>query len=226
MPHIISLVFDDGFLDSTLRTAQLFESYGLRANFNVCANAKHREAVRYHTECGDFDLWNELQARGHEIMPHGYEHENYSELSFDEGKDHIDRCLAIFDQRLDGFDRSKAIFHFPYNTSTPQIEAYLDTQVRAYRAIGDFYNPPATQNTKKLTVNGAGSGDNIDAHLTETIDAFLAQDQFHWLLYNTHGLDQEGWGPVSTECLDQLLAQWSANPNVEILSPGAVLKAI
>ena len=30
---------------------------------------------------GDFGLWNELKARGHEIMPHGYKHANLRQLA-------------------------------------------------------------------------------------------------------------------------------------------------
>ena len=63
-----------------------------------------------------------FKARGHEIMPHGYKHANKQSLPFAEAKDLILRCLDVFDKELKGFDRKQAIFNFPYNASTPELE--------------------------------------------------------------------------------------------------------
>src|ERR1051325_717801 len=117
--HIITLSFDDGFLKSNQRIAQIYEKYHLSANFNVIATGHYPDFQApdvYHEGYpkGDFKLWNELQARGHEIMPHGYQHANKAKIPFAEAKDLIERCLEIFDKELQGFDRKEAIFSFPY----------------------------------------------------------------------------------------------------------------
>lgn len=46
----LTLSFDDGFRRSSLRTADLFEKHGLRAEFNVLAAPAHSDAL------GDFGL--------------------------------------------------------------------------------------------------------------------------------------------------------------------------
>jgi peptidoglycan/xylan/chitin deacetylase (PgdA/CDA1 family) len=72
--------FDDGYLVSTLKTAQIYESFGLRAEFNVtaafaafglerCPGKTAGEGVY-----ASFDILNDLQKRGHVIQPHGYNH--------------------------------------------------------------------------------------------------------------------------------------------------------
>ncbi|MEA3478746.1 MAG: hypothetical protein U9R60_11240, partial [Bacteroidota bacterium] len=71
--HIISLSFDDGFEKSSILTAEIYEKYNLSACMNVIASA-HKKSFglpnEYHAwQVGDFDLWNDLQSRGHEIMP-------------------------------------------------------------------------------------------------------------------------------------------------------------
>jgi peptidoglycan/xylan/chitin deacetylase (PgdA/CDA1 family) len=82
--HVITLSFDDGFRKSSLETAKIFEKHGLSACINVIATAHRDDFVLpndYHRfPAGDFGLWNELVARGHEVMPHGYKHQNLTEV--------------------------------------------------------------------------------------------------------------------------------------------------
>ena len=73
--HTLSLSFDDGFERSNLKIAQIYEKFGFSACFNVLA-LEQLEGETVHDEYhnypkGNFALWNELQARGHEVMPHG-----------------------------------------------------------------------------------------------------------------------------------------------------------
>ena len=135
--HIVTLSFDDGFKKSSIRTAASFEKYKLSACINVIASAHlpdYRIADKYQEGVpkGDFGLWNELKARGHEIMPHGYKHANKRNLPAEQAKDLIRRCLDVFSKELKGFDAKQAVFNFPYNASTPELEAWLPTQVRAF----------------------------------------------------------------------------------------------
>jgi hypothetical protein len=71
--HKITLSFDDGFLKSSLTTAEIYEKYDLSACFNVIATGHCKTFVSPDNSGyadfpkGDFKLWNELQARGHEI---------------------------------------------------------------------------------------------------------------------------------------------------------------
>jgi hypothetical protein len=43
------------------------------------------------------------------------------------------------------------------------------------------------------------------------------------LIFNTHGLDEEGWGPIGTAYLEGLLERLLAMDTVEILPAGRAL---
>jgi peptidoglycan/xylan/chitin deacetylase (PgdA/CDA1 family) len=226
--YIITLSFDDGFEKSSIKTAEIYEKYGLSACINVIATAHLKNFSlpnEYHAwKVGDFQLWNELKSRGHEIMPHSYDHQNLAEMPFKEAKESILKCMDIFNKELDGFNAKESVYNFAYNSSTPEIEEWLGTQVKAFRTGGPAVNPLPYSGQKKLTCISHGP-ENIDQHLGETIDKFLEAPS-GWFIYNTHGLDDEGWGPVSSVFLDELLDRLSKIRTVEILPAGKVLNRI
>ena len=223
--HVITLSFDDGFRKSSIETARIFEKHGLSACINVIATAHHEDFVlpnEYHRyPAGDFGLWNELAAEGHEIMPHGYSHQNLAEIPLQESKDLILRCLDYFSRSLDNFDPSRSVFNFPYNASTVSLEEWLDDTVLAYRTGYAQVNPLPHAGQKKLICSSHGPG-NIDEFLTSEMEGFLASSG-GWYIFNTHGLDEEGWGPLSSALLDKLLGQWVQMDHVEVIPAGRAL---
>jgi len=226
--HFITLSFDDGFKKSSIRTAEIFEKYKLSACINVIATA-HLPGFElpneYHNlPVGDFVLWNELQARGHEIMMHGYKHAHKDAMPFEEAKSLILRCIDVFSMELKGFKAKESIFNFPFNASTSELEAWLPSQVKAFRTGGPPINKLPHKGQVKLTCTSHGP-DNIDAHLNGEIEKLLAQ-QSGWLIYNTHGLDEEGWGPMTSDFLDRLLARLVEIDSVEIIPAGKALSRI
>lgn len=223
--YIVSLSFDDGFEKSNLQIADIYEKFGLSACFNVLAREEvDGEKVNdpYHNWTkGDFKLWNELQARGHEIMPHGLIHHNLANMPLADAQRSITRCLEIFAQELENFQAKEAIFNFAYNASTPEIEAWLPGLVKAFRTGGDAINPLPHRGQVGLTTSAYGP-ENCEWHLDEQIDRLLAQPS-GWLIYNTHGLDDEGWGPIRAEYLEGLLEKLSGIEGVAILPVGKSL---
>jgi peptidoglycan/xylan/chitin deacetylase (PgdA/CDA1 family) len=224
--HIISLSFDDGIMPSAVRTAEIYEHFGLRACLNVLGAPEELVEDQKHwgTERGDFALWNELKARGHEIMPHGYNHANKREMPFEQARDSILRCLDIFDDKLDGFDRRDAVFNFPFNQSTPELEAWLPTVVRAFRTTGGGINSLPQPGTVKLTTTGWGP-ENCEEHLNQQIEELLSQPE-GWLIYNTHALDDQGWGPIRGSYLESLLGRLLEIPTVRVLPTGVALTGL
>jgi peptidoglycan/xylan/chitin deacetylase (PgdA/CDA1 family) len=226
--HCLTLSFDDGFKKSSIRTAEIYEKHNLSACINVIATAHLPDFVlpnEYHNwPVGDFGLWNELQARGHEIMPHGYKHANKKELPHAEAQELILRALEYFSKNLKGFDSKQAVFNFPFNASTPALEEWLPSQVLAFRTGGPAVNPLPHRGQVKLTCGGFGPG-NTDAHLLGEIDKWLAEP-FGWFIYNTHGLDDEGYGPLTASVLDRLLGRLVEMPHVSIQPAGRALSAV
>lgn len=222
--HIVTLSFDDGFKKSSLKTAEIYEKHNLSACINVVASA-HMKDFRppdYHTVSrGDFALWNELQARGHEVMPHSFKHANLRQIPLAEAKDLILRCLDVFSRELKGFEVKKAVYNFAYNASTPELETWLPTQVRAFRTGGGAINPLPHKGRSKLTCTSFGPG-NCEQAIDREIGNLLARET-GWLIFNTHGLDDEGWGPINATYLDQLLGKLLAIESVDILPTGRAL---
>jgi peptidoglycan/xylan/chitin deacetylase (PgdA/CDA1 family) len=227
--HILSLSFDDGFKKSFIKTAEIYEKHKLSACLNITAAAhlpkmKSPNEYIYRDNVGDFDLWNELHKRGHEIMPHGYKHANLPQLPFEEATDLIDKCLDYFSENLEGYKANEAIFNFPFNASSPEIEKYLDSKVLAYRTGHQAINPMPFRGQKRLTCISQGP-ENIDIYLQEQIDEFLKLET-GWFIFNTHGLDGEGWGPMSSALLDELLDRLKSINNLKILPVGVALKSM
>ncbi len=222
--HIVTLSFDDGFKKSSIKTAEIYEKHNLSACINVVASA-HMKDFRppdYPTvPRGDFGLWNELLARGHEVMPHSYKHANLRQVPLAEAKGLILRCLDVFSGELKDFDPKKSVYNFAYNASTPELEAWMPTQVRAFRTGGGAINPAPNKQQGKLTCTSFGQG-NCEQAIDREIETLLARDT-GWLIFNTHGLDQEGWGPIRATYLDRLLDKLSAIESVDIRPAGRAL---
>lgn len=224
--HIVSLSFDDGFKKSFLRTAEIYEKFGLSGCFNIIASAHMagnlvRDDYMSQRQFGDFGVWNELQDRGHEVMVHGYQHAHKASMSFEQGKELILKSLDVFSKELRGFDPKKAVFNFPYNESTPELEAWLPSVVMAYRTRGGALNPIPGPNTRKITTGGKGP-DNAEGHVDETVKKLLAQPE-GWMVFNLHGLDDEGWGPIRPAYLEKLLGRLREIESVRIVPTGRVL---
>jgi peptidoglycan/xylan/chitin deacetylase (PgdA/CDA1 family) len=221
--HVVTLSFDDGFARSSRRTADIFEQRGLSAAINVVARGhlgKPQESWHERWPKGDFGLWNELAARGHEIMPHGLEHADESALPFAEAVRHVEECLDVFTTELAGFDAARAVFAFPYNRSTPELESWLPAIVRAFRTAGDPIMPLPQPGQTKIGCTSFGP-EPCDEHLEQLVDELLARPA-GWLCYNAHGLDGEGWGPLSSATLERVLERLMS-ARVRVLPAGAAL---
>lgn len=223
--HIITLSFDDGFKKSSILTAEIFEKHKLSACINVIATG-HLKSFQIPdeyqiTEKGDFVLWNELKARGHEIMMHSYKHCHLDALPFEQAKDLILQCIYIFSKELKDFESRESIFNFPYNASTPELEAWLPLQVKAFRTGDVGINPLPHKGQVKLTCAGSGPN-NCEERLNSEIEKLLALSS-GWLIFNTHGLNGEGYGPLRSEFLDNLLSRLEIMDSVAILPTGKAL---
>ena len=142
-------------------------------------------------------------------MPHGLGHVNKAEVPLAEAKRLIEACLDMFRAELAGFQPSEGSFAFAYNRSTPDLEGWLRTRVRAFRTGGDPVMPLPSPNQQRVTCTSFGP-EGCDDHLVETINSFLAGGP-GWLCCNLHGLDDEGWGPVGSDTLDRVLERLVAH---------------
>jgi hypothetical protein len=154
-------------------------------------------------------------------MPHSYRHANLTQIPLDEARGLVIKCLDVFSSELNDFDAEKAIFNFPYNASNQELEDMLRPMVMAVRTGGSPVNDFPYQDQYRLTCTSSGP-ENIDEHVEQTVNRFLEMPS-GWLIYNTHGLDEEGWGPMSSSYLDELLARLVQLDHVAVLPVGKAL---
>lgn len=231
--HIVTLSFDDGFKKSSFLVAEIYESFGMRACFNVIATGDRpgfapeggdgKPDAMAEFPRGSFDDWNVLQKRGHEVACHSYDHRNLTTLPLDEAKADIERCIEEFNLRLDGFSAANSVYNFAYNMSDPDLDAFALSKFLVVRTQGQTAVNPIPTKRRPVRVGCWSYGpDNCDAFLAKSIDDFLAS-KGGWFVFNLHGLDGEGWGPVSASCLRSLLARLAEMEHVEVLPAGAVV---
>jgi peptidoglycan/xylan/chitin deacetylase (PgdA/CDA1 family) len=202
----VAFVFDDGFTASCERVARIFEARGLAAVFAVLV---HHDGFMPAFPKGDFGLWNELQARGHVIHPHGLDHSDLTKVPHAEAVAKIDACLAAFGEKLNGFDPARAIYHFTYNRSTPALDAHLLGKVRAIRTMGIAGEPGTGCNSaaalaRRVLTSAWHGPDACDEHLRATLRR-AAAERPALMLYLLHGLDGEGWGTLGSATLERIL---------------------
>lgn len=226
--HIISFSFDDGFKKSFIKLAEIHEEFGLKACLNVIASG-HMESFQAVDDwilpelMGDFGLWNELAKKGHEIMPHSWQHSNLARLDAFEAKELITKCIDYFNENLVGFSPSKAVFNFPFNASNEELDQYALSLVRAVRTRGNGpVNPLPSKNTRVLGCTSNGP-DNNDEWLEKVVHQFLVKDD-GWLILNLHGLENEGWGPISADYFSSLLKRLVQIKNLDVLPVGEALE--
>ncbi len=224
--HIVTLSFDDGFKKSFFKIASIHEEYGLHACLNVLA-AGHFSQFDDDI-LGNFDDWNTLKERGHEIMPHGWEHQHLTEIPEEKAQALIEKCLAGFEENLNGFITSKAVFNFPYNASNPGLEDFVLKRVRAVRTGGwnlgnETAINPVPGADEKVRIACQSYGPEIaDDWVEQQMTSFLSGEG-GWLVLNLHGVDGEGWGPVSSKYLSALLKRLVNMEKVAVMPAGEVL---
>ncbi len=232
--HLLTLSFDDGFKKSFYRVAEIHENYGLQACLNVIASG-HLPTYKAVDKwirpelLGNFDDWNALKARGHEIMPHTWKHLNLTKIRLKKAKKNIDKCLDYFEKHLEGYEPSEAVYNFAFNASNTALEDHVLQRTAAVRTGGWLLLEDTRVNLIPTSPQSLRLGcwlngpDLIDDFIEKEVNKFL-DSEGGWLILNLHGLDDEGWGPVSTAYLDRLLKRLVEVDYLEVLPAGEVIK--
>lgn len=234
--HIISFSFDDGFKKSFYKAAEIHEEYGLSACFNVIAsghmpNFKKVDDWILPELLGDFNDWNKLKARGHEVMPHTWEHLNLTKVSLKKAKKNIDKCLDYFEKNLDGYTNDDAVFNYAFCASNDKLDRFLLERVQAVRTGGwlvleDTMLNPIPKTFKKATLGCWIQGpDYCDGYVEKEVNNFL-DGPGGWLIFNLHGFDTEGWGPIRSSYYDKLLKRLIDIKKLEVLPVGQVINRL
>lgn len=213
----ITLSWDDGLQESSRKILDMFNRYNLKAEFNVVANytLTNRNGV-----FPDFEFWSDVMRQGHIVQPHGYEHNNFTQMPYDQAISEIEKSIEIFSNYLYGFSMKDMIYTLPFNASNKALEEYFYTNNIRFRTHGSYINNLPTKNTLKLTTNGGQNAEELfDIYLSE-----LYKVKEGWLFYNVHGLDGEGFGPMRASFVEEKLKEILDRDDIELLPAIEVIK--
>jgi len=196
----IAIVFDDGFVKSSHKCADLFESFGLRAVFCVIADTT---GFAPNFLVGDFALWNELQSRGHRIHPHGWRHTNLAQVPHAQAVDELRRCFDLFGEKLAGFDPKRVVYHYAYNSAMPELNEWLLSRVAAVRQNGSGFLG-REQLESRIWHSTTFGPDDPTEHLMQNLEE-CRQRRPPAFMYTLHGIDGEAWGAIKLDSLKRAL---------------------
>lgn len=204
--RIVSFCFDDGFLETAGKAWALFAARRLAATYCVLAAPElARDPYIASSRVADWGFWREAAAAGHEVAPHGWAHEHLGQIPPEAALSSIDRALDAFRLELPGFSPAEAVFHLAYLTAPAEVLTALSARVLAVRrGMGGAGLNPTGPRAPGEGVDCITFGDPAEAQLAARVERFLAREH-GWLVLVLHGLDGEGWGPVSSAGLERIV---------------------
>ena len=156
-------------------------------------------------------------------MPHTWDHSNLTQMPLEQAKEDILKCLKYFEDNLEGFNASKAVYNFAYNASNQELDQFALTKFRAIRTQGETALNPVPVNSGHVRLVCWSFGpNNVDKWVDQQVYEFIT-GKGGWLILNLHGLDDEGWGPVSSKFLNDLLKRLVKIDYLDILPAGVAL---
>ncbi len=183
-----SYTFDDGY-PSSFAIADMFEARGLRASFYIIAGAVADD---------QWASWQDLLARGHEIGNHSMTHTidlGMPDLTPDQLNTEIVQSQKLLADKLGS---KPLVFAFPWHSSTPQARALaLQTHIAIRTPTDDL---PFT-----LAFFDLNHGTPEDTMATVNQQLADMVDQGGWYVAAGHGIDGDGWSPVSSQFLNDHL---------------------
>ncbi len=221
----VSFCFDDGFRRSAEVICDVFARRGLRACFAILAQpGRALDPYVRGADLGDWPFWRAVAAAGHEVAPHGLIHERYEDMSLADAQASVLSALDIMEAELPGFERRRSVFHVPYLSAPPALVEWLGSQSLGVRLAlgGNGLNRwPALRSGGAVDSVCCGP-DGVAEALSGRLREFARQDG--WLVLVMHGVDGEGWRPVSRAALERLLDEAVAT-GAEIVPPNRLLRA-
>ncbi len=215
----VSFSSDDGFLKSTETFMTLFDQYNFKATFNLVTSwitpMKSSIGDSYNQDCshGTWTNWKTVIKKGHEIGSHSMTHPHLPDLSPEDLKRELLYSKRRISKRLD-YHGHKTLA-LPYN--------HLSFDVR--NEIARYYIA-AREGTRTGKINIPNETDLMAVRswwplshtgLDEIIDMInQAREERGWLVIGLHGMNGEGWHPITTQKMSGVLDYLSEQNDVYV----------
>lgn len=175
-----SYTFDDGPASSFM-IADIFEGYGIRSSFYIIPGRISAPE--------DWAQWRNLASKGHEIGNHSLNHINLEDPALpDETLDReINEAQRVIEANI---GIRPLVFAFPQNSYNDRSEMYAYQNHVATRLPG--FNDPTYRRMAFLS----------STSVEEANDALnSAVNVGGWFVPNAHGVDGDGWEPITSTFL-------------------------
>lgn len=175
----VNLSFDDNNFSSK-QISLILDQYGFKGSFFV------------NSSCLLIDSLKDILLRDHEIGNHSYTHSDLTQLDslnveneITKGKEGIEKALG----------NSCSSFAAPFNLDTPYIRKIAFEHHLFNRNVSEY------SNTKRILLT---LGSDIDSNIINSnLNASIKSGSM--LLLAGHGIDGNGWNPISSDFLKQIL---------------------
>jgi peptidoglycan/xylan/chitin deacetylase (PgdA/CDA1 family) len=207
--RFLSITFDDGLKNSTDIAISILGRYGFSATFYIVTGWVEPKRIpitepfnigRSH---GTWDYWRQVSAMGHEIGSHTHSHVNARGkrallfpwiVANEIARSHEDLCREV--------PQSSHSIAMPWNAATCFSEFLVRRRFASCRlgTSNPIYNDLPSLTHYRLE-SWAPSREDGWADYVKAIDNI---PKGGWLILQFHGIGDEGWDPITPECLNQL----------------------
>lgn len=187
-----SYTFDDGYPSST-KIADIFERHGARATFYVVAGTVAATT--------GWDFWRAIAARGHEIGNHSMTHSiemNNPALSLQTLETEITGAQRLIEQQLGIRPQTMAFPWHLHDSRALEIARRTHFSVRKLDIGESNYEFAFFDTEHEPTLPLALARAN--AQLAKIVN------EDGWMVAGGHGVDGDGWSPVTSQFLEDHLA--------------------
>lgn len=229
--RVVSFTFDDGLQKSTEQVCKILSSYGFLATFYVVTgwvNGRRkpdgRDRFNLGRSHGDWHFWKRVAVAGHEVGSHGFAH-----LNVGGRKARYLPWSAPLDLLRSQRDLRQKIGEGRYTVGMPfnQSSWLSDLAVRKL-FLG------CRLGESEIVVNKLDRMDifrlacwvpRSSTPLSEYKAALEMTDPGSWLILQFHGVDDEGWEPVSSRMFSDICELIASTGEVDVMPVGDVLRS-
>lgn len=213
----VSFSIDDGFWNSCNEMAEIFDRHGLKGTFNLVTHwvepmqvdkigDSYNEGL-YH---GSWPQWKTLLDRGHEIGSHTLTHPALPTIPLEDARREIVESKAILCEKL-GIEEPFT-FGFPYNQPSPEVLEIVSEHYLAARVGGKIFNEtPAALDMHQVQSWWPYSDTPLDEILAKIDEA---RQKGCWLVIGLHGMNDEGWHPITPEKFEAVCEYLAADDEI------------
>lgn len=214
----VTFTIDDGFWKSSKQMADILDKYQLKASFYLVTHwvkpmktDEIGDGYNEDLDHGAWPLWKGVLERGHEIGSHTCTHPALPTIGPKDALREITESKQILIQEL-GI-QEPVTFAYPYNQPSPEVTKMVGLHYLSARIGGKPLNEIGSTNLQAVSSWWPLSDTPLE-EITAKIDAAKAKGD--WLVIGLHGMNDEGWNPITPEKFEGVCKYLAADDTIGV----------